>query len=102
MIWLPKARLIQQKIPTIAVFVEKLKDIFLRLNPPERACILVEDVDKLDLKTFGENILSVFLRLEELVRHEIANSRFIKKLLSSFQTSNFPLKILVHPLLTRL
>lgn len=68
MISLPKNRSAQSRVHTTAVFIEKLKDIFLPLNPPERACIFIEDADKLDTKVFGENILTIFLRLEELVR----------------------------------
>lgn len=61
-----------ERCGTIATFIETLKDIFLKSNTPsegrERAYILLEDIDKLDAKVFGNKIIPVLLRLQELVR----------------------------------
>lgn len=61
-----------QTCGTGGLFIEKLKSFFLPSNrskgSTETAYILIEDVDKLDTKVLGENILATLLRLEELVR----------------------------------
>jgi hypothetical protein len=71
---LPKQRpgyITAESCGTTALFLEKLKHYLLSDEKTqiasERAYILIEDVDKLDTKVFGENILAVLLRIEELV-----------------------------------
>ena len=57
---------------TAAKFLETLKDIFLTTKATsqghERAYILLENIEKLDAKVFGNKIIPIFLRLQELVR----------------------------------
>lgn len=61
-----------EKCGSSATFLETLKHIFLPTNSAsqgfEKAYILLEGIEKLDVKVFGNKIIPVLLRIQELVR----------------------------------
>lgn len=92
-----------QTCSTGALFIEKLKSFFLpskrSKGSSETAYILIEDVDKLDTKVLGENILATLLRLEELVRQSVLLSyRESSSSCHYYQSSNSNISVYFLPL----
>lgn len=69
-----------RKCGSLDSFIEQLKELLPSALVPgsdgtDRPFIIIDNIDRLDRKIFGENILAALLRLEELVRQQNYTSR---------------------------